>query len=73
MRTIKIKCSPKGDWVFITDWNFAKWTLHKNTNDTWSCKEIPNVEFEGVEKFRHLLYGEAEIGTFTNYFVKIEY
>ena len=59
MRTIRVENSPNYYYLFITDWNFKKWTLIRRTDGKYDCKEITGISFNGADHFLRKMYGES--------------
>jgi len=78
MRTIKISSFyVNKSHVFVLDWNFKKWSLTKNTNETLYCSEL-NANFNSIVEFVEILYGREKIlaltgrEAFQNYIIEWE-
>ena len=61
MRTIKIEFAKNQNYSFITDWNFKKWKLNKNTDQMYECSEMTGCLFKSINDFVTKMYGHKII------------
>ena len=73
MRTIEVTVMKTV--VFITDWNHATWRLFKETDGMFRCTlpdRTTQIRVATFYEFLTTLFGQRQIGAFSNYEVKIK-